>query len=430
MSAPWREQAMRTKAAGQELSWLPASDRTALLHGLSACLLAQRTAILNANRRDIAAASAAVAAGTLSQAMADRLLLDDAKLEALADGLEQLAEMPDPIGRTLRKTRIAADLELTQESVPLGMVLVIFEARPEALIQIAALALRSGNALMLKGGSEAHASNAVLATLVRDCLRELAGDACVDAVTLVDGRAAVQELLGYDDLFDLVIPRGSNALVRSIQGATRIPVLGHADGVCHIYVEASADGAMAERIVNDAKRDYPAACNAVETLLIDRAWPTEKRAALLTSLAGITLFALPGNENELSLPAAASAREEYGSLALSVGFVDGVDAAIAHINAFGSHHTDAIVTRNAEKAERFLRRVDSASVLHNASTRFADGFRYGLGAEVGVATGKLHARGPVGLDGLMTTRWRLLGKGQTVGDVKAGRLSYLHEDLK
>ncbi|HMV67580.1 MAG TPA: glutamate-5-semialdehyde dehydrogenase, partial [Myxococcota bacterium] len=303
---------------------------------------------------------------------------------------------------------------------------VIFESRPDALPQIAALAIKSGNAVLLKGGREAAASNAALHRVIVDAL---APDVPAGAVALLAGREAVDALLRLDGCVDLVIPRGSNALVRSIQDRTRIPVLGHADGVCHVYVDAAADLDRACAIVRDAKCDYPAACNAMETLLVHRALVGHGLDRLLAALPGVALHAHPEQTALLGLPPAPDLHHEYGDLACTVAIVDDVDAAIGHIHRWGSAHTDAIVTEDPVVARRFLDGVDSACVFHNASTRFADGYRFGLGAEVGISTSRIHARGPVGVDGLLTTRWQLEGSGQTVGQTRTGEVVLRHRAL-
>ena len=303
------------------------------------------------------------------------------------------------------------------------------------MIQIGSLALRAGDAVLLKGGREAKHSNAALVACLRDALDQAGLPR--DAVLGVEGREPVAALLQCDHDIDLVIPRGSGELVRTIQQSTRIPVLGHAEGVCHLYLDAAADPAMATRLTVDGKCDYPAACNATETLLVHRAWlPNLPVVGAALRDAGVTLRADPacravlGNAGIAAEPATSEDwRTEYGDLQLAVAAVDDLDAAVDHIHRFGSAHTDAIVTEDADAGAAFLARVDAASVFHNASTRFADGYRYGLGAEVGIATGRLHARGPVGVDGLLTTRWLLRGTGQAAADYGPGKRSFTHRRL-
>jgi glutamate-5-semialdehyde dehydrogenase len=419
--------AVSVRRAQRRLGSADAAVRTRVLERLDE-ILAERTAdVLAANARDLAAARAA----DLAPPLLHRLALSEAKLGTLRDGVRQLAASPDPIGRTVRHTLLDDGLELRQVQSPLGVLLVIFESRPDAVVQIASLALRAGNGVILKGGSEAEASNRALAACLRAALE--AEGMPPDAVTLVEGRRAVAELLELDDLVDLVIPRGSGELVRSIQAATRIPVLGHAEGVCHLYLDAAANPAMAARLAVDGKCDYPAACNATETLLVhQRFLPHLPAVAAELGERGVRLLAckrsrpiLPGAEPVDDV----GWRREHGDLTLSVRVVDGLDEAVDHIHAFGSGHTDAIVTEDEAIAQAFLQRVDSASVFWNASTRFADGYRYGLGAEVGIATGRIHARGPVGVDGLLTTRWLLTGRGHAAADYGEGGRSFRHVRL-
>ncbi len=328
--------------------------------------------------------------------------------------------MPEPLGRLVRHTELTDGLVLRQETAPLGLLLVIFESRPDALPQVAALALKSGNGLVLKGGREASRSNRILHRVIGDAIGERIPR---EVIGLVETRAHIADLLELDDVIDLVIPRGSNE-------NTRIPVLGHADGVCHVYVDDSADLDMAIEIVGDSKRDYPAACNAMETLLVHRALARDGRLErLLGALDGVRLFGDAETGRLLDLPVAESLHTEYGDLAAAVVLVSDVDAAVDHVHWHGSGHTEAIVAGDPSVAERFLARVDAACVFHNASTRFADGFRFGLGAEVGISTSRIHARGPVGVDGLLTTRWKLTGAGHTVGQFKAGRWRWQHRAL-
>lgn len=405
-----REQAVAAREAGRILARLPSDERVALLERVAGALDRERARIQAENARDVADARAAVEAGTMSDALARRLPLTDAKLDALIGGIRAIAAAPEPLGRELRRTELADGLLLRQVSAPIGVLLVIFESRPDALPQVAALALRSGNGLILKGGREAERSNAVLHAVITEALEPVVPAAAIGRVRTRD---EIADLLALDDVIDLVIPRGSNAMVRHIQGNTRIPVLGHADGICHVYVDRAADPAMARAIALDSKTDYPAACNAMETLLIHREFPD--RDGLIAALreAGVTVHDGPGGI-------------EYSALECAAIDVGSVDEAIAHIHAHGSGHTEAVVTSDPDVAARFLDRVDSACVFHNASTRFADGYRFGLGAEVGISTARIHARGPVGVAGLLTTRWLLQGHGDTVGPFTMGQRAFTH----
>ncbi|MCO4772042.1 MAG: glutamate-5-semialdehyde dehydrogenase [Deltaproteobacteria bacterium] len=389
--------------------------RSAALLALDGLLDARRDAIDAANQADLVAAKAADLDGPLL----DRLALSPTKLDVLRGGVRDLASRPDPVGAVRRHTRLDDGLELRLVSSPLGVLLIVFESRPDAVIQIGSLAMRSGNAVLLKGGSEASATNRVLVQCLRDALQSVGLPS--DLVIGVEGRAAVGELLTRDDAIDLVIPRGSGKLVRTITDSTRIPVLGHAEGVCHVYLDAGADPHKAARIVVDGVTDYPAACNATETILVHRDFVAQfqgVREALLTSDGALVE---PSTDADWGT--------EYGTKTANVRIVDSLDEAIDHIHTYGSGHTDAIVTEDEHAARRFLAEVDSASVVHNASTRFADGYRYGLGAEVGIATGRLHARGPVGVDGLLTTRWLLQGGGHIVSEYSRGERSFSWADL-
>ncbi len=417
--------AAAARAAQRTLASASGEARTAVLRTLAGLLAEREAAILEANAADVAAAEAE----GLAAPLLNRLGLTAAKLATLRDGVETLAAQGDPVGRTLRATELDDGLVLHQVTSPLGVLLIIFESRPDAVIQIGALALRAGDAVLLKGGREATLSNRALVACLRDALTAHGLDA--DAVAGVEGREAVAELLAHDEAIDLVIPRGSGALVKHIQASTRIPVLGHAEGVCHLVLDAAADPAMAAALAVDGKCDYPAACNATETLLVHRDFLPHLRGvgdALIA--AGVTLKA----DDEAAAVLAASEpadgwRTEWGDLVLAVRVVGSLDEAIDHVHRYGSGHTDAIVTDDAAAAAAFLSRVDSASVFHNASTRFADGYRYGLGAEVGISTSRIHARGPVGVEGLLTTRWLLRGTGQGAGDYGPGKRAFTHRPL-
>ncbi len=424
--------ARAARAAAHRMGPLPAEARNGVLEGIAVALERAAERVLAANARDLAAADALVEAGELSASNQARLRLTAGKLAEMAAQVRAVAALPDPLGRLLDAMELDRGLELEKRSVPLGVLLVIFESRPDAVTQIAALALKSGNAVLLKPGREVERTAAVLVEVMRGAIA--AAGLPVAAVGLVLGRERVAALLHLTALVDLVIPRGSRALVEHIQASTRIPVLGHADGVCHIFVDRAADQAMALRVIADSKTDYPAVCNAVETVLVDEAIAQEflprlmeRMTAcgvqLLTDAPTRALVGVEAHEGEGVGPAAQWGtvedwHTEYGDLRLAVRVVRGMEEAVAHIHAFGSAHTEAICTTDGEAAERFLREVDAASVMMNASTRFADGFRYGLGAEVGVSTSRIHARGPVGLEGLTTTKYLLRGEGQVVGEYR------------
>ena len=341
-----------------------------------------------------------------------------------------LIDNPDPVGKPLLRRELDDGLVLEQVRVPIGVLLIVFESRPDAVIQIGSLALRTGNAVLMKGGSEALHSNRALTDLLREALTE--AGAHPDVVQNVEGREAVTDLLAMDEYIDLVIPRGSAQLVRSIKSASRIPVLGHADGICHVYVDAAADPDMAVRVTVDAKTNYVAVCNAAETLLLHRDFPAGSAVVEALLEAGVEVRGDKAVQAMASGVVAASESDygqEFGDLTIAARVVDGLESAIEHIHSYGSAHTDTIVTEDPRNARHFLDTVDASSVFWNASTRFADGFRYGLGAEVGIATGRVHARGPMGAEGLFTTKWLLSGNGHVVGDYGPGKRSYTHLDL-
>jgi len=337
--------------------------------------------------------------------------------------VRSVADQTDPLGETIEARRLDTGLELYRVSVPIGVVGTVFESRPDALVQIAALALKSGNAVILKGGSEALHSNRILHETILEATPELPDGWAAQ----VEAREDVETLLGMDEEIDLLMPRGSSEFVEYIQSNTNVPVLGHTEGVCHVYVDSAADLEMAREIAYDAKVQYPAVCNAVETLLVHESVAGTFLPAMAEEYetAGVELRGDERSRAIVEMDAAVEDdwRTEYGDLILSIRVVDSLGEAVDHVTAYGSKHTDAIVTDDADRAARFMRSLDSASVFHNASTRFADGYRFGLGAEVGISTGKIHARGPVGLEGLTTYQYYLEGSGQQVG-------TYAGEDAK
>ena len=429
MSDEIRARAEGARAAALQLSNASEGERNAALEAIARGLEANAGAILEANRRDLEAADVLLAEGRLTDALVGRLKVDQGKLhKEMVPGVRSVKAQQDPIGRTLAATEMDEDLKLYRVSVPIGVVGIVFESRPDALVQIATLCLKSGNAALLKGGSEAFHTNRALANVLIASTRGLPG--IPDGwMHLMEAREEVQAILDLHHLIDLIIPRGGNALVQHIMRNTRIPVMGHADGNCHVFVHATADIQKAKRICLDAKIQYPSACNAVETLLVDR----DIAGEFLPEMVGI--FQRNGVDvrgDELTRTLAGGALDpatekdwgtEYLDMVISVKVVNGVHEAVDHINRYGSHHTDAIVAEDSGAASRFLREVDSASTLHNASTRFADGFRYGLGAEVGISTNRLHSRGPVGLEGLVIYKYIIEGNGQIAGD-------YLGEDAR
>uniref|UniRef100_A0A8C6MK47 Delta-1-pyrroline-5-carboxylate synthase n=1 Tax=Nothobranchius furzeri TaxID=105023 RepID=A0A8C6MK47_NOTFU len=423
------QQTEMARHAGRALASLLPEERGEIICCLAELLTEKKDEILSANRKDM---ELATATGRLSQPLISRLSLSTAKLNSLAIGLRQLAASSrNSVGRVLRRTKVANNLELEQITVPIGVLLVIFESRPDCLPQVSALAIASGNALLLKGGKEASNTNKILHQLTQEAL-SIHGVA--DAIQLVSTREEVEDLCRLDKLIDLIIPRGSSQLVRDIQRAAKgIPVLGHSEGVCHVYVDV--DASVDKAIDVDSKCDYPAACNAMETLLIHRdllRTPMFDQIIDLLRAEQVKVHAGPRFASYLTFSPSEvkSLRTEYGDLECCIEVVDSMQDAVDHIHKYGSSHTDVIVTENENTAEQFLQQVDSACVFWNASSRFADGYRFGLGAEVGISTARIHARGPVGLEGLLTTKWVLRGEGHTVADFsEQGSMKYLHENI-
>ncbi len=407
-------------------------ERNAALLAAAEALRAHAEEIFAANDEDLAAAD------KISDAVKKRLKFDEHKLSDVIAGIRQLISLPDPLGRRTLYRELDEGLVLERLTVPIGVIGVIFEARPDALVQISTLCIKSGNCAILKGGSEAARTNKALFDVIYNAVTVSGLPA--HCLAQVSAHSEIDELLTCDGLVDLLIPRGSNAFVRYIMDHTKIPVMGHADGICHTYLDKAADISKTIPVLVDAKTQYVAACNATETVLVDRAKAEELLPAAAKALAdaGVVLHGnaevselLAKEAPELSILPMEEAdyATEYLNMEASLKLVDGVKEAVEHINRYGSHHTDAILTEDDETAAYFLRMVDSAGVYHNASTRFADGFRYGFGAEVGIGTGKLHARGPVGLEGLVTYKYCLHGNGQKVGDYASGEKHFHFKDL-
>lgn len=372
--------------------------------------------------------------GNLSASLFQRLALDLPKLESLSQGALDLASFPDLLGRSLLKRKLDDDLILEKVVVPIGVIGIVFESRPDVIPQILSLALKTGNAVVLKGGKEALCSNRAFMEIVEEITNAIP-ELPKGWATLIETREGFKEILSYPQYVDLVIPRGSNQLVQEVMRSTQIPVLGHADGICHIYVHADADIHKAVKVIKDSKAQYPSACNAVETLLVDQKIAEKVLPILLKEAEKTGIQLLGCHQSKKILPQIQEAQEqdwstEYGDLRLSVRITSDLSEAIDHINHYGSHHTDGIITENAKVGEDFCKRVDSASVFINASTRFADGYRYGFGAEVGISTSKTHARGPVGIEGLVIYKYILKGNGQVVADYSGkGAKKFKHEDL-
>nr|XP_031839367.1 delta-1-pyrroline-5-carboxylate synthase isoform X2 [Nomia melanderi] len=429
-STPVEVVAENARVGSRTLQALRPEERAACINALADLLETRQEGILDANAKDLEAAKK----GGLAKPLLSRLSLTPAKLKSLSSGLRQIADDSlTNVGRVIRRTKLAEGLELKQITVPIGVLLVIFESRPDSLPQVAALAMSSANGLLLKGGKEAANSNKYLMDLVKEALSTVGAS---NAISLISTREDVGDLLSMEKHIDLIIPRGSSDLVRTIQEQSKhIPVLGHAEGICHVYVDKEADLAKALRIIRDAKCDYPAACNAMETLLVHE---SHMKGSFFTDVCnmlqkeGVKINSGPKLRELLTFgpPAAKSMRTEYGSLECTIEVVSDLDDAINHIHKYGSGHTDVIVTEDNKRATHFQREVDSACVFHNASTRFSDGYRFGLGAEVGISTARIHARGPVGVDGLLTTKWVLHGDGHAAADfADGGGKVWLHQSL-
>ncbi|MDP4153127.1 MAG: glutamate-5-semialdehyde dehydrogenase [Bacillota bacterium] len=421
------ESAKNAYDASLVLSALSGDEKNQVLLSIIDELSEHAQDIFTANEMDIDNAKRS----DLTAPLLKRLKFDESKLRGVIEGLRSLIELPDPVGNIISKTELAEGMIMHKVSCPIGVIGVIFESRPDALVQIASLCIKSGNAVILKGGSEAAFTNRVLTQVILNAIRDRdLPDGCI---TLLETRADVAEMLKCDEYIDLIIPRGSNSFVRYIMENSHIPVMGHADGICHVYVDKDADIDMAVNIIVDSKTQYVAVCNAAETMLVhkDIANAFLPKSAQALKDKGVTLR---GDEHTLDIIEAEPATEqdwgtEYLDYILSIKIVENVDEAIKHINHYGSGHTDAIVTSNTETAEIFLNRVDSADVFLNCSTRFADGFRFGFGAEVGISTNKLHARGPVGLEGLTIYKYKVYGNGQIVSDFADGSKKFTHKKI-
>ena len=422
------DMSLRARNAYYDLSVSDLQSRNRVLLTLSEILKEKAEEIFAQNQLDLADAEKS----GLPAPLLHRLKFGRDKLAQVTAGLDALSTLPDPLGRTTYAEEIEQGLELYRVVCPIGVIGIIFESRPDALIQIASLCIKSGNTVLLKGGREALRSNQILCDCVRRAL-----SACgfsPDCAQLLESREDVSSMLKEDKLIDLIIPRGSNEFVRYIMDHSRIPVLGHSDGICHVYIDQAADPALAVRVAVDSKVQNVSVCNAAETILIhEKAAPAVLPAlAEALSASGVEIR---GDESACGLISCVPASpedwaSEYLDYIVSIRIVPSLEEAVSHINRFGSHHTDCIITSDQAAASVFMNRVDSAGVYWNVSTRFADGFVYGFGAEVGIATGKLHARGPMGLEGLTTYKYKLIGSGQTMADIKSGAAVYTHRPLE
>jgi len=422
------DMARNARAAALQLGGTSVENRNAVLNVLADKLDEKWQTVLQVNALDVEKAQEE----GLSLPLLSRLKLTETKCKRMAEGLRSLAKLPDPLGNVQYAKELTAGLNLYRVACPIGVIGVIFESRPDALIQISSLCLKSGNAVLLKGGREAIRTNEYLTELILEATK-----ACglpVQWCNLLHSREDVQEMLKLHEWIDLIIPRGSNAFVRYIMQNSEIPVLGHADGLCHVYVDEECDIQQAVKLVIDSKTQNLSVCNAAETLLVH-----EKAAKVFLPLIKAALeekgVELRGDQRTCRIIECNEAAEldwetEYLDAILSIKVVDSMDDAIDHINRFGSHHTDAIFTTNAASIQTFMMKVDSADVFANCSTRFADGFLFGFGAEVGIATGKIHARGPMGMEGLCTYKYRLYGNGQTLAELNNGDFSLTHRDIE
>ena len=421
-----RTEVKKMKADSPVMAALSPETRNKALEAAAKALLENKEEIFRANREDMENAEKS----GLGQAVMKRLKFDEHKLEDVIKGIQDLIRLPDPLSQVQLARELDQGLELYRVTCPIGVIGIIFEARPDALVQISSLCIKSGNCAVLKGGKETARTNKVLFTVIHEAVTGCGlPQGCMLQAELHN---EIDELLACDDCVDLLIPRGSNQFVQYIMNHTKIPVMGHADGVCHIYVDETYDMEKAIPII-DAKTQYTAACNAVETLLVNRKAAGEFLPAVEKALteAGVKLRGTRevGKIVSCEVMEEEEFYREYLDLILSVKIVEDLEEAVAHINTYGSHHTDCIITENREHALEFMQLVDSAGVYQNCSTRFADGFRYGFGAEVGISTGKIHARGPVGLEGLVTYKYKLFGQGQIVGEYASGKKSFHFRDL-
>lgn len=422
-----KEQAKNMKLDSTKLAAKSLEERNHALEKVADALLAKKTAILEANQKDLEKAEA----DGLQPPVLKRLKFNEGKLQDVVQGIRELIALPDPLGKEQMKRELDSDLLLVRESCPIGVIGVIFESRPDAMVQISTLCLKSGNCAILKGGSEAMHTNKILFETIYNAAVE-AGmpEGCM---MQVEAREEIGELLSCHESVDLLIPRGSNAFVQYIMSNTKIPVMGHADGICHIYADKTLDIEKAVTVIVDSKTQYTAVCNATETLLVHKEIAAELLPALNEKFKEKQVE-VRGTQEVQDIIACNPATEEdfeteYLDLIISIKLVDDMETAITHINKYGSHHTDCILTEDTEARDYFMQYVDSAGVYWNCSTRFADGYRYGFGAEVGISTGKLHARGPVGLEGLCTYKYKLFGNGNIVDDYATGKKAFHFKDL-
>lgn len=424
------QEVKRVRISQHELANAPGSVRNKALKNIHALLWSRQQEIINQNKKDLLAAKKS----RLPSVLLKRLELDKHKLKELSSQISSLAKLPDPIGKVAESMELDKGLILDRVTTPIGVIGVVFESRPDALVQIACLCIKSGNGSILKGGSEASNSNRILYELIREAL--VKSGLPKGSVLLIQSRKDVEDILSLHQHIDLLIPRGSNSFVQYVMENTKIPVLGHAAGICHVYVDGKADIKKAVNIAVDSKCQYPAVCNAMETLLLHKDIAPIALPTLVEQFLGkgVQIRGCPKTIELVKHVKAATADDwgtEYNDLILSIKIVDSIDEAISHINSYSSGHTDSIVTEDKDAADRFLKEVDSSTVAWNASTRFSDGYRFGKGAEVGISTSRIHARGPVGLEGLAIYKYLLRGKGHIVSDYSGkGARTFTHRRLK
>ena len=423
-----QEMAKTMKLASPFMAATDVSVRNRALQAVADKILEKKDAIIEANEKDLAKAKE----DGIPDSVQKRLRFGDKKINDVVAGIKDLIGLEDPVGKVQLQRELDADLLLTRVSCPIGVIGVIFESRPDAMVQISTLCIKSGNCAILKGGSEALNTNRVVFNIIKEAA--VRAGIPEGALFQVEAREEINELLSCHEYVDLLIPRGSNSFVQYIMNNTKIPVMGHADGICHIYADKSLDIDQAIKVIVDSKTQYTSVCNATETLLVHKDIANE----LLPELNKVfkeKMVEVRGTKEVKDIIDCNDATEEdfateYLDLIISIKNVNDIDEAIDHINKYGSHHTDCIVTKDAAAAEKFMNRVDSAGVYWNCSTRFADGYRYGFGAEVGISTGKIHARGPVGLEGLCTYKYKLVGHGNIVADYAEGRKQFNFKDIK
>lgn len=430
-----KDLAIKAKEATYKMASVSTEIKNKALLAIAENIEKNKQLILEENKKDMDQAQQLLKENKISKAFVDRLKLTESKIGEVIAGIKDVSKLEDPVNKQLFAIELDENLNLYQVSCPIGLITVIFESRPDVIPQITSLIIKSSNAVILKGGSEAFYTNQVMVKVINESLKNIQ-EIPDNLISLVNTREDINELLKLDDLIDLIIPRGSNSLVKYIKNNTRVPVLGHADGICHIYVDESADLNKATKIIIDAKTQYPSACNAVETLLVNKKLCPDYLKTLINELKQNQVIV---KGDKLTLSVVKDIEEateedwttEYGDKIVSIRVVENLEEAINHINKYGSGHTDCILTENKQNAEIFMNRVDSAGVYLNASTRFADGFRYGFGAEVGISTNKTHARGPVGLEGLVIYKFKLFGEGQIVADYTgSGAKTFTHKKKK